>query len=108
MRRSSSRFRRSSRVDGSSSTSTCGFHGEDGGQGQQLAFPAGELIDALVRQGQQAEPVQDCLGVRGAFPGVPDGAPQGEFNVLTAGRHHQLGQGIREDESDVPADGRTA
>jgi hypothetical protein len=33
--------------------------GQDRGQRQELAFAAGELVDALVRQRQEAEPFQD-------------------------------------------------
>ena len=79
-------------------------HGQDCGQGQELAFAAGELIDALVRQGQQAEPVQDRLGVGAALRGVADGAPQGQFHVFAAGGHDQLGKRIREDEAHAAPD----
>ena len=99
VRRSSSRFRRSSSVDGSSRTRTVRVDGEHGGQGQELAFAAGELVDALVRQCEQAEALQRGLGAEPPLPGVPDGTPQRQLHVLAAGGHHQLGQRVRENET---------
>ena len=79
-------------------------YGQDGGQRQELAFAAGELVDALVRQRQEAEPFQDGLGVGPAFLGVADGAPQGQFHVLASGGHDELGERIREDKAHAAAD----
>ena len=78
-------------------------HGEDGGEGQELPLPAGELVDALVGQRQQPETVQGRLRLAAAFPRVADRTPEGELNILPARRHHQLGQRIGEDEADAPA-----
>ena len=79
-------------------------HGEDRRQRQQLALPAGKLVDALVGQRQQPEAVQGRLRLPAAFPAVPDRAAQGQLHVFPPGRHHQLGQRIREDEADPAAD----
>ena len=78
-------------------------HGEDRGEGQELALPAGEFVDALVGQRQQPEAVQGCLRLAAAFAAVPDRAAEGQFHVLPPGRHDQLGQRVGEDEADAPA-----
>ena len=78
--------------------------GQDRGQRQELAFAAGELVDALVRQRQEAEPFQHRLRVGPALRGVADGAPQGQFHVLAAGGHDELGERIREDKAHAAAD----
>ncbi len=78
--------------------------GQDRGQRQELAFAAGELVDALVRQRQQAEAFQDLLRAGTALGGLADGAPQGQFHILAARGHDELGERIGEDKAHTPAD----
>ena len=81
-----------------------GVYGQDRGQGQELAFAAGEFVNALVRQGQDPEPVQDRLGVGAALRGVADGAAQGQFHIFASGGHDELGEWIREDKAHAASD----
>ncbi len=71
------------------------FHGQDGRQGHELPFAAGEFVNALVRQRQQPEPVEDRLGGLPALPCVADGSPQRQFNILPSGGHDQAGRAGR-------------
>ena len=54
--------------------------------------------------GQEAEPFQDRLRVGAALRGVADGAPQGQFHILAAGGHDELGERIGEDKAHAAAD----